>query len=90
EARAICERIAQESGFKGVEVDEGLAKVSAVGVGMRTHTGVAATMFKALADAKINISHISTSEIVLSCIVRREDGHKALQVVHDAFGLDRA
>ncbi|HEY3243917.1 MAG TPA: aspartate kinase, partial [Phycisphaerae bacterium] len=47
EARAICERIAQESGFKGVEVDEGLAKVSAVGVGMRTHTGVAATMFKA-------------------------------------------
>jgi aspartate kinase len=47
-------------------------------------------MFKSLADAKINISHISTSENVLSCIVRREDGHKALQVVHDAFGLDRA
>ncbi len=89
EARQVCERIAREGGFGSVEVDEGLAKVSAVGIGMRTHTGVAAVMFKALADARINIAHISTSEIVISCIVRRDDGHKALQVVHDAFGLDR-
>jgi aspartate kinase len=64
-----------------------LAKVSVVGVGMRTHTGVAQRMFKALADAKINIQNITTSEIKISCIIAKNDGAKALQLVHDAFGL---
>jgi aspartate kinase len=69
--------------------NSGLAKVSVVGVGMRTHTGVAQRMFTALAVAKINIQNISTSEIVISCIIAKEDGPRALQIVHDAFELGR-
>ncbi len=89
EAKTVCERLARELGIGGVEVDEGVSKVSAVGIGMRTHTGVAATMFDALAKGEVNIENISTSEIVISCIVRKADGHKALRVLHDAFGLDK-
>ena len=89
EARAVCERIAAELGILSVEVDECVSRISAVGAGMRTHTGIASTMFEALAKAEINIESISTSEIVTSCIVRSEDGPKALQCVHDAFGLDK-
>jgi aspartate kinase len=66
-----------------------LAKVSVVGVGMRTHTGVAQRMFKALADAKVNIQNITTSEIKISCIIGKNDGAKALQIVHDAFELHK-
>ncbi len=90
EAQVVCERLASELGIRGVEVDRGVSKLSAVGVGMRTHTGIAATMFDALAKAEVNIENISTSEIVLSCIVRREDGPKALRFLHDAFRLDEA
>ncbi|RME39311.1 MAG: aspartate kinase [Planctomycetota bacterium] len=89
EARRVCEALAKQLGIRAVEVDQHVSKVSAVGVGMRTHTGVAATMFDALAKARINIENISTSEIVISCIVRREDGPRALQCLHQAFGLDR-
>jgi len=89
EARAVCERLAAELGIGSVEIDEGVSKVSAVGVGMRSHTGIASAMFDALSRAAINIENISTSEIVISCIVRRKDGHKALRFIHDAFGLDR-
>jgi aspartate kinase len=67
-----------------------LAKVSVVGVGMRTHTGVAQRMFRALADAKINIQNITTSEIKISCIIDKENGNRALQIVHDAFELAEA
>jgi aspartate kinase len=73
-----------------MSVEVGLAKISAVGVGMRTHTGVAATMFRHLGAAGINIANITTSEIKISCIVPQEHGPKALQVVHDAFGLGAA
>jgi aspartate kinase len=66
-----------------------LAKVSVVGVGMRTHTGVAQRMFKALADAKVNIQNITTSEIKISCIIDKADGAKALQIVHAAFELEK-
>jgi aspartate kinase len=66
-----------------------LAKVSVVGVGMRTHTGVAQRMFKALADNKVNIQNISTSEIKISCIIDKDQANKALQVVHDAFELHK-
>jgi len=69
---------------------EDLAKVSAVGVGMRAHTGVAQRMFKALADARINIQNITTSEIKISCIIAKDDGPRALQLVHDAFELGKA
>jgi aspartate kinase len=70
-----------------IEVESPLAKVSAVGLGMRTHTGVAATMFRALGDAGINVANVTTSEIKISCIVAKDDGERALRVVHDAFGL---
>ena len=65
-----------------------LAKVSAVGVGMRSHTGVANSMFTALAQAKININAITTSEIKISCLITRDQGPKALRAVHQAFNLD--
>jgi aspartate kinase len=65
----------------------GLAKVSVVGVGMRTHTGVAQRMFGALAEGKVNIQNITTSEIKISCIISIEDAAKALQIVHEAFEL---
>ncbi|MGB2987284.1 MAG: aspartate kinase [Phycisphaerae bacterium] len=90
EARAVCDHLAAQLDIGEVELDEGVSKVSAVGVGMRTHAGTAATMFDALAKAKINIDNISTSEIVISCIVRREDGPKALRCLHEAFGLGNA
>lgn len=85
-----CERLAHKYGPARVELDDDVAKVSAVGVGMRAHTGVAHTMFEALARAKINIKSISTSEIVIGCIIRRADGPEALRCVHDAFGLGDA
>ena len=89
EAAVVCERLAAEIGIGSVEVDKGVSKVSAIGLGMRTHAGIASTMFDALSKARINIENISTSEIVISCIVREEDGPKALRFIHDAFDLDR-
>ena len=66
-----------------------LAKVSVVGVGMRVHTGVAQRMFKALADAQINIENITTSEIRISCIIKKGQAAEALRIVHDAFELSK-
>ncbi|MBC7834153.1 MAG: aspartate kinase [Phycisphaerales bacterium] len=74
-------------GDPAISVDMGLVKVSAVGVGMQSQSGVAATMFKALADAGIKIQNITTSEIKISCLLAEADGKTALRVVHDAFGL---
>jgi len=77
----------EEIGGGEMAVEVGLVKVSAVGVGMRTHTGVAATMFRCIGDAGIPIANITTSEIKISCIVPKEHGENALRLVHDAFGL---
>ncbi len=77
----------EQLGTGELTVEVGLAKVSVAGVGMRSHSGVAATMFKALGDAGIHIHNITTSDIKISCIVPKEHGERALQVVHDAFGL---
>jgi aspartate kinase len=89
--KPIVEKLCKELGGKTIASYQGnLAKVSAVGVGMRTHTGVAQRMFKALADGKVNIQNITTSEIKISCIISLEDGPKALQIVHDAFELEKA
>ncbi|MBN1793730.1 MAG: aspartate kinase [Candidatus Omnitrophica bacterium] len=68
--------------------DDDIAKISVIGIGMRSHSGVAATMFKALASKKINIEMISTSEIKISCIVARKHAEEAARVLHKAFGLD--
>jgi aspartate kinase len=89
EAKAVCERMAVELQIPSVEVDEGVSKVSAIGLGMRSHAGIASRMFEAFAEAKINIEIISTSEIVISCIIRQEDGPKALRFIHDVFDLDK-
>jgi len=71
-----------------VAVDEKIAKLSVVGVGMRTHSGVAAKLFAALASANINIELISTSEIKISVVILREKADEAAQVAHSAFELD--
>ena len=87
----VVERIVKDLGPTTKATYQGdLAKVSVVGVGMRVHTGVAQRMFKALADAKINIQNITTSEIKISCIINKDDGARALQLVHDAFELEKA
>ncbi len=78
-----------ELGHGELDIDVGLSKVSVVGLGMRSQTGVAAKMFDALKDAKIKILNITTSEIKISCIVNRPDGEKALQAIHTAFELDQ-
>jgi aspartate kinase len=86
--KPVVEKLVRDLGAKTAAIyQDGLAKVSAVGVGMRVHTGVAQRMFKALADAKINIQNITTSEIKISCIITKDDASRALQIVHDAFNL---
>jgi len=85
--RAVVQRFLDVLGAGSMEVETGLAKVSVVGVGMRTHTGVATTMFNALGTAGISIANITTSEIKISCIVNAIDGERALRIVHDAFDL---
>jgi aspartate kinase len=77
-----------EIGAEGFTVDDDIAKVSLVGAGMKTHPGVAADMFDALAEEGINIEMISTSPIRISCVVRRADGERALGLVHHRFELD--
>jgi aspartate kinase len=69
--------------------DQNISIVSAVGIGMKSHAGVAATMFKALANEGINIECISTSEIKISCIVSKEKGSEAMNLIHSAFDLDK-
>jgi len=71
-------------------IDTDVAKVSVVGIGMRSHTGVAATMFKALANEGVNIKVISTSEIKISVLIDRKYMELAVQALHDIFGLDKA
>ncbi len=86
--RTVMERVVGEIGAEGFTVDDDIAKVSLVGAGMKTHPGVAADMFDALAEEGINIEMISTSPIRISCVVRRADGERALGLVHDRFELD--
>lgn len=76
-------------GAKDVSFTNDVAKVSVVGAGMANHPGIAATMFEALAEAHINIEMISTSEIKISCLVRRDEAEKAVQIIHEKFQLDK-
>jgi aspartate kinase len=76
--------------FERVVVDNGVAKISVVGIGMRSHAGVAATMFKALAADNINIKVITTSEIKISVLIDRKYMELAVQALHDAFQLEKA
>ena len=86
--RSVMDRVVKEIGADRYTLDDGIAKVSMVGAGMKSHPGVAADMFDALAAAGINIEMISTSPIRISCVIRKDDGPRAVQVVHDRFGLD--
>ena len=83
------EPVLDEIGGGQVAVHEHIAKLSVVGVGMKTHSGVAATLFQALADAGINIDLISTSEIKISVVVDLDRADEAVRVAHAAFGLDK-
>ncbi|MFN3739967.1 MAG: aspartate kinase [Thermodesulfovibrionales bacterium] len=89
-ALSITEAIAKELGASGVDLREDIAKVSIVGVGMRTHSGVAAKMFETLAAHGINIMAISTSEIKVSCLIEAKYTELAVRVLHDAFELAKA
>ena len=86
--KAVAEA-AKELGAEGYTHDENVSKVSVVGLGMATQTGVAEKMFRALADNKINIQMITTSEIKISVLVSREQGAPALRIVHRVFQLDK-
>ena len=82
------ERVKDEIGFESLVFDDGIAKVSLVGAGMRSHPGVSATFFTALADAGINISMITTSEIRISVVTTKDVAAAAVRALHTAFGLD--
>jgi aspartate kinase len=87
-AQALLEDKREEIGFNRVITDSKVAKISVVGVGMKSHAGVAATMFKALADRGINIQAISTSEIKVSVLIDEDETELAVRVLHTAYGLD--
>jgi aspartate kinase len=89
ETLVAAEAAAKAIGAQGVTHDSEVAKVSVVGLGMRTHTGVATAMFEALAAAGVNIEMITTSEIKISVLVARSAAAQALRAVHKAFALDR-
>lgn len=89
DALEAVEKLGRDLGAQNVISDKNIAKVSVVGVGMRSHSGVARTMFSALADAGINIQMISTSEIKISCVVDEPSGEEAVRVIHKAFKLDQ-
>jgi aspartate kinase len=89
ETKRLIEEAAREVGAASVEVDDQVAKVSIIGVGMISHSGVAAKMFSALAQEGINIMMISTSEIKVSCVIQSKYTELAVMVLHDAFGLEK-
>ncbi len=86
-AKPAIEEIAKSLGASEVRYDEDIVKVSIVGLGMRSHAGVAAKMFRLLANENINIQAISTSEIKVSCLVAAKYTELAVRVLHDGFGL---
>ncbi|MBD3246881.1 MAG: aspartate kinase [Candidatus Omnitrophica bacterium] len=86
---SLSRKISKAIGAGRVTADEDIAKVSLVGVGMRSHPGVAARCFSVLAKNKINIEMISTSEISISCVVHKEAGKKAMKVLHKEFKLGK-
>ncbi len=87
-ARQVLEKLKDELGFKEINADPNVAKVSVVGVGMRSQPGVAKTMFHTLADKGINIQVISTSEIKVSVLIAAEYTELAVRALHTAYGLD--
>lgn len=87
--KSILESAAKDVGAQGLQFDEKISKVSIIGVGMRSHSGVASRMFSVLAKEGINILMISTSEIKISCAIEAKYTELAVRVLHDAFGLEK-
>ncbi len=85
-ARKVIERVAEEIGV-AFDTDADIAKISLIGAGMKTHPGVAALMFDAMAEAGINLEMISTSAIRISCVIRAAEVERAVRALHDAFEL---
>ena len=89
ETKKILSNLSKEFGGGEIELNEDISKVSLVGVGRKSHAGVAATMFKTLAEKNINIEMISTSEIKISVVVKEDLAHEAVKSLHDAFNLEK-
>jgi aspartate kinase len=87
-AEEIVQRVATDIEATGVEHDQDIAKVSVVGAGMKSSPGIAAKMFRTLADEGVNIEMISTSTIRISVVVATADVERAARALHTAFGLD--
>lgn len=85
----ICQGVGEILGADRLSGSKDMAKVSIIGLGMRSHTGVASTMFAALAREGINIEMISTSEIKISCVIKRKYAELAVRVLHDVFELEK-
>jgi len=85
----ITKNVARRIGSGEVIQDEDIARVAIVGVGMKSHPGVAATMFETMAKNKINIEMISTSDISISCIIKKKSGELAIKALHEKFGLNK-
>jgi aspartate kinase len=88
-AESIAKELVASVSAEGVVRDDAVAKVSIVGVGMRNHAGIAARMFRLLADNSINIEAISTSEIKTSCLIAADHADRAVAVLHDGFELGK-
>ncbi len=88
-AKIAIESIKSEVKYSDLKIDDNIAKISVIGVGMISHSGVAHTMFKTLADKGINLLLISTSEIKISVLIAKEYGELAVRVLHDAYQLDQ-
>lgn len=88
--KAVLDENRAVIGYEKISTDPKISKISVVGVGMRSHAGVAATMFKALADRGINIQAISTSEIKVSVLIDSDETELAVRLLHTAYGLDAA
>jgi aspartate kinase len=87
-AKQVLSTVSQELGAKQVTGDDNIVKISVVGVGMRSHAGIASTVFKVLADERINIIMISTSEIKISVVVNEKYLELAVRSLHSAFDLE--
>jgi aspartate kinase len=88
-AAQVAEKIGKELSAEGVVSEADVCKVSLVGIGMVSQPGTAAKMFEVLADEKINIQMITTSEIKISCVIKKEQGKRTVQLLHKAFGMEK-
>jgi len=88
-ANVALDKVVAALHAKGFSTDDSMAKLSLIGAGMKTHPGVAALMFRTLADKGINLEMISTSPIKVSCVIAKDSVEEAVRALHDAFGLER-